>query len=205
MAATSRAGCTLASLPQTTCCAGALFARCGPPPPPPAQRPPPAPFPASPEQQARCATTPVLPNKPLLARVPFSQVYGVLSCQLGLTAIIAAVIMFNRPVQLFFLTSVWLQVGFTLCLSKGLPSLSMCAWRRKGGPGPGCQPLFLHERLFLGLALSGHVLAWNLSPWGWRAGEGCLRTPHRPVRGCLDPLAAMVAGGYSSATCRSTK
>lgn len=38
------------------------------------------------------------------------KVYGVISCQLVLTSIIAAIIMFNRPIQTFFLTSVWLQV-----------------------------------------------------------------------------------------------
>ena len=45
--------------------------------------------------------------------------YGIVACQLGLTALIAAVIMFNEPVQKFVLTNTPFQIVNTL-----LPFLS---------------------------------------------------------------------------------
>lgn len=38
------------------------------------------------------------------------QVYGIVACQLVLTAAVAAVIMFNRPVQTFMLQNVAFQI-----------------------------------------------------------------------------------------------
>lgn len=54
------------------------------------------------------------------------QVYGIVSCQLALTAVVAAIIMFNRPVQEFMLRSVAFKIINTIIPFVGALCCLLC-------------------------------------------------------------------------------
>ena len=64
-----------------------------------------------------------------------AQVYGIVACQLGLTALVAAVIMFNAPVQHFVLTNTPFQIINVL-----LPFISASICLQLVLRVPFCQP-----------------------------------------------------------------